>query len=541
MNILKKICKWKQKEIELLPDILEPLPKAERDFFTALQKGCFPHVIAEIKPASPVTGRILPKEVDVAEIASGFEKSGVSAISVLTDEHFFQGSFNSLQKAKHATGHVPILCKDFILSEKQVRWARKYGADTYLLIVKILSVTDIQRLINVGRELSMEPLVEISDEEDLQKVLQTDAKIIGINNRDLRDFSVDLSRTFQLSKKLPSDNIIVSLSGFSGSDVRLVRNMVSGVLVGSGIGNQLTIKNYKLRITSYERQKMEHGTRNREQGTGNREHGTGNREHGTRNTEQGTGNTEHGTRNREQGTGNREQGTGNTEHGTRNREQGTGNREHVIQSILSKFTHPQPLVKCCGVRTKEGFQIAKDLQVPLLGLNFVPSSKRKISEELAEYIASHRGDIRLVGVFQNQSPQFVQKICSKYRLDFIQLSGKESVDDFIGFPIPIIKGISISHTFDYQGEILKWNAGTEIFLFDGVMPGSGLSWVEEFSEEFRLLPLQKPFLVAGGITPENAKRFIEITGADGVDTASGIEDETGEWSKLKISELVRSI
>lgn len=457
-DILDTIVEAKRFEIERLPDISEPLPLAERDFYATLQQSSshgFPHIIAEIKPASPVTGALLPPRANSADIANAYENGGASALSVLADESFFGGSYDNIRLAKTATQHTPILCKEFILSEKQIQRARLFGADSVLLIVRILSQEELFRLLSFSRSLGMEPLVEISDEADLHKALATDCKIIGINNRDLSDFSLDIGRTFRLARRIPKGRRVLSLSGFSGSDVRLVRSVVNGILVGSHL------------IRSAQ-------------------------------------------------------------------EDVEQDFSEALKQKTQTLVNPAPLIKFCGVRSEEGFRMAERLAIPLLGLNFVPSSKRFLSSSLAEKTATlPRKKMRFVGVFQNQSPNEVLAICQQYFLDFAQLSGNESAKDFHNFPIPLLKGISVGENLPFSEEMAQWEDTAELFIFDGAHPGSGKTF------SWHLLPKgAKPFLIAGGVTPENVQEILQMTNADGCDTASGIENEWGEWDEEQMQKFV---
>lgn len=237
-------------------DILEEiaaskiLRKSTRSFFWALEKGgrdgrCA--LIAEVKFASPSKGLIYKGKVNAEEagkIAKIYEKNGASAISVLTDEKYFKGSFEYLKKVKKVTRNVPILCKDFIVNEYQIFKAREYGADAILLIAKLLSVVQMQKFLEVARGLGMECLVEIHNEEELEKVLKTDAKIIGINNRNLSDFTIDLETTNKLVNKIPKDKIIVAESGISSrEDLNKLDKRVRTILVGSALMSSKNIIN----------------------------------------------------------------------------------------------------------------------------------------------------------------------------------------------------------------------------------------------------------------------------------------------------------
>jgi indole-3-glycerol phosphate synthase len=218
------------------------LNKSTRSFYEALRNGGnngARALIAEVKFASPSKGKIYKGKIgaDAAmKIAKLYEKCGASAVSVLTDDKYFKGSFQYLKKVKEVTKNAPILCKDFIVSEYQIFKAREYGADAILLIAKLLSESQLKQFLCVSKSLGMGCLVEIHNEEELEKVLKTDAKIIGINNRNLSDFTIDLETTNRLVKKIPRDKIIVAESGISSrEDLKKLDKRVRAVLVGSAL------------------------------------------------------------------------------------------------------------------------------------------------------------------------------------------------------------------------------------------------------------------------------------------------------------------
>lgn len=209
----------------------DPLPV--RDFKGALcsQKGI--SVIAEIKFAAPSAGSIREK-TDPVSIGKIYEEAGAAAISLLTDGRFFKGDVRDLPPLKKSVS-LPILRKDFILDPCQVSESFAYGADAILLIARILSETQLKELVCMTRELGMAALTEVHDDRDLGKAVEAGANIIGINNRDLDTFTVDLGTTFKLASLVPKDRIVVSESGISsGEDVRLLKQVgVNAVLVGT--------------------------------------------------------------------------------------------------------------------------------------------------------------------------------------------------------------------------------------------------------------------------------------------------------------------
>lgn len=205
-----------------------PLP---RPFVPQLPMG----LIAEVKRRSPSKGE-LAVGVDPATQARTYERGGADAISVLTDTVFFQGNFSD-QSAVRAATEKPVLCKDFILAPYQVYEARAYGADLVLLMVGAMNDRELIDLYGLAIDLGMTPLVEVHDQHDLARALALGAQVIGINNRDLTDFSVDLLTTEYLAPLIPDDVIVVSESGIgTRADVQRVAEAGARVvLVGEAL------------------------------------------------------------------------------------------------------------------------------------------------------------------------------------------------------------------------------------------------------------------------------------------------------------------
>jgi indole-3-glycerol phosphate synthase len=181
-----------------------------RDFAAALS-GDGLNVIAELKKASPSRG-VIRKDFDPAALAPALERAGAVAISVLTEEEFFQGTLQHLRIARVAT-NLPVLRKDFIVDPWQVWEARASDADSFLLIVAVLRPAVLSELLLMGRGLGMEPLVEVHTREELLQALDAGAQIIGVNNRDLRTMEVRLETSLELVDAIPDDRIAVSESG----------------------------------------------------------------------------------------------------------------------------------------------------------------------------------------------------------------------------------------------------------------------------------------------------------------------------------------
>lgn len=189
-------------------------------------------IIAEIKPASPSKG-VLVKNPDPVSIGLRYFEGGAKMISVLTEEHFFKGSKDNLVKVRQRIP-LPLLRKDFIVDLRQIYQTRMLGADALLLIAAVLSDEELKTFSIVSRILGMASIVEVHDETELKRALQADAEIIGINNRDLKTFKVDLGTTKKLISKIPKNKIVISESGISSvEDMKYLKKLgVNAVLIG---------------------------------------------------------------------------------------------------------------------------------------------------------------------------------------------------------------------------------------------------------------------------------------------------------------------
>ena len=253
MNILETIVAQKKKEVAQLPERLiaagdlrdAMLERDERrDFFAALQSPKHGSValIAEVKKASPSAGIICPN-FDPVRIAQEYEATGASCLSVLTDEKFFQGSLDYLKQIRAAV-KLPLLRKDFIIDERQILEAIEWGADAILLIVAILTDEQLKNFHQLATEAGLTALVEVHDEEELDRALAAGAKLIGVNNRNLKTFKVDLATTERLAEKLwashpraREEKLLVAESGIhTRADVeRLQRCGAKAILVGESL------------------------------------------------------------------------------------------------------------------------------------------------------------------------------------------------------------------------------------------------------------------------------------------------------------------
>lgn len=252
-HILEEIVWQKETEVDQMRERL-PLVElqrqvqsapAPRDFIGALRQGkTEPALIAEVKKASPSKG-VIREDFDPVAIATAYQQGGASCLSVLTDRKFFQGSFENLAAVRAAVD-LPVLCKDFLIYPYQIYLARRHGADAVLLIAAILSDQDLQYFVKITNALRMTPLIEVHTLAELDRVFSLEGvTLVGINNRNLEDFSVDLQTTCQIlaarGSELRDRGIaVVSESGLhTPSDLRLVVQAgADAVLIGESLVKQ---------------------------------------------------------------------------------------------------------------------------------------------------------------------------------------------------------------------------------------------------------------------------------------------------------------
>lgn len=242
-SILEKIVKHKLTEVTAakaarpLATVSAAADKAPppRDFLAALQSSFEVALIAEVKKASPSKG-VIRADFDPVAIAKIYEASGAACISVLTDEHFFQGHLDFLSDIRQQV-QIPLLRKDFIIDEYQVFEARAAGADAVLLIAECLEDAQLIRLHKRICALGMTPLVELYDSNNIEKVLAADPMLVGVNNRDLNTFEVNLNHSVTVKQRLPSWLTFVSESGIDNrADVQtLLAGGIKAMLVGESL------------------------------------------------------------------------------------------------------------------------------------------------------------------------------------------------------------------------------------------------------------------------------------------------------------------
>jgi indole-3-glycerol phosphate synthase len=243
-NILERIVEARRASVahrkRVLPDValqlaVEKRVAPPRDFPAALARAGKINIISELKKASPSRG-VIREEYAPAVLAASLEEAGAAALSVLTEEDFFSGSLGDLKEASRVT-KIPILRKDFIVDPWQVWETRAAGADSFLLIAAVLNDAELRELLELGRALKMEALVEVHARQELERALEAGARIIGVNNRDLRDFQVHLETSLGLADAIPEECIAVTESGLRTHDdlLRLQRAGFDAFLIGEHV------------------------------------------------------------------------------------------------------------------------------------------------------------------------------------------------------------------------------------------------------------------------------------------------------------------
>lgn len=491
-----------------------------------------PALMAEIKRASPSKGDIA-LTANAALQARTYALSGASVISVLTEPTWFKGSLLDMRLARQAIDNIPqrpaVLRKDFILDEYQIAEARLHGADTVLLIVAMLAPERLKELYAYSLSLGMEPLVEVNNAHEMNIALDLGAKVIGVNNRNLHDFQVDMGTTSRLADMVKErDVILCALSGISSpKDVsQYVEQGVSAVLVGEALMRAKDTKAF-------------------------------------------------------------------------------------IRELLGLPSTPRvPLVKICGVRSVEEAMAVATAGADMIGVMFVPGSKRFVSIDVAREIAQAVRTMRsgaasqtieepasegalangvptdsnegwfscnarrlstrarrplVVGVFQNQSLEEVEFVTSSVQLDLVQLHGKEPLEWSRSLPVRVIRAFHVApdgsgledlttpgfHHFvllDSQrsdglsggsGKVVDWDlAANVVKAGEHLSPANGDIKPDGVSNDGSSMPI----ILAGGLTPETVATAVEKVHPWAVDVSGGVETSDGKAKDLtKVSAFIRAV
>lgn len=415
--VLAKIAK-RNKKREFNPHI--EVPSKNRVY-----KG---GLIAEIKKRSPSEG-VITSNIDVVKQAKMYQQAGAKAISVLCEPVDFGGSFEDLARVSESVD-IPVLCKDFIISKEHIGVAKTAGADMVLLIVAMLDDEKLNELYKYASENFLQVLVEVHNESELDRALALNPKIIGINSRNLNDFSLNNDLFEQLNKKIPEGIIKIAESGIrTFADIPADED---GILVGTEI------------------------------------------------------------------------------------------MKHPFAALKIKELMGKPVIKLCGIRSTEAAKLCNDMGADMIGINFVPRSKRKVDVNKAQDIVKASKNIITVGVFEDQPPGKVNEIARESGVDAIQLSGHE--DNLSAYKLPIIKTIRLGEPKPKEAFLT---------LLDSEVSGSGKTF------DHSMISMYEPGLIAGGITLDIAKKIYAAKKPLGFDTASGIETD-GEVDLDKIKKFIKA-
>lgn len=452
-------------------------------------------LLAEIKRASPSKGSIGMAICAPAQ-ARQYAAAGASVISVLTEPHWFKGSIEDLRLVRQALAGMPnrpaILRKEFILDEYQILEARLAGADTVLLIVKMLDDSTLRKLYNYSQSLGMEPLVEVNTSEEMQRALELGSQVIGVNNRDLTNFNVDLSTTSRLLKDVPDHVIVCALSGISSpGDIEAYKShLVGGVLIGEALMRATNIDQFVSDLLQRRNSRCTE-PQNRKLLV---------KVCGTRTTEAAQAAIEAGA--------------------------------DMIGIILVKGRKRT-------VATETAQAISKAVH------SHQKSSKVESSEDTSGTSSfQHFADVLrmrsralLVGVFQNQPLSYVLEQQQLLNLDIVQLHGSEPVEWASRIPVPVFR------RFDIQDNGITQRPYHSLPLLDGAIGGTGELLDTESIIRRLVMEPDLQIILAGGLTPENLERTFKAlhsvrTHIAAVDVSSGVETDD-QQSLERIRSFVR--
>ncbi|HFQ2101356.1 TPA: bifunctional indole-3-glycerol-phosphate synthase TrpC/phosphoribosylanthranilate isomerase TrpF [Providencia stuartii] len=439
----KLIYLEERKQQQPLDSFIDKVLPSSRRFYEALSAKR-PVFILECKKASPSKG-LIREDFDPAVIANIYAPYA-SAISVLTDEKYFQGNMAYLTTVSR-TVKQPVLCKDFIVDPYQIYLARYYQGDAILLMLSVVSDEQYIALAEVAHQLNMGVLTEVSNEEELERAIKLKARVVGINNRDLRDLSIDLNRTRELAPCLPEGTIIISESGIHRHQhIQSLSQFANGFLIGSALMEQADLNK-------------------------------------------------------------------------------------GLQKLLIG-EH-----KVCGLTRSQDAQAALAAGATYGGLIFAENSPRKVTLSQARQII-HAAPLQYVGVFRDQSADFVAHMVEQLALSAVQLHGHEDADyvknlrSHLPEHCEIWKAVNMSQPdfSQFDGQPI------DLLLLDNGRGGSGQTF------DWNKIPNSSQFrvMVAGGLNADNCRQAATLL-CNGLDFNSGVETEPGIKSEKKLNQVFSSL
>ncbi|CAG8605981.1 6217_t:CDS:1 [Ambispora leptoticha] len=531
-SILEKIHKQRLEDIEIAKNTPGLTPFDLRkllslhvappliDFSSRIKQTLpkYPAIMAEVKRASPSKGNI-DLSANAAEQALAYAKAGASVISVLTEGKWFKGSLNDLRQVRDIVSTIPnrpaVLRKDFIVDTYQIMEARIYGADTVLLIVAILSDQQLRELYKFAKNLGMEPLVEVNNEEEMKRAVNLGAKVIGVNNRNLHSFDVDMQTTSRLAEMVPKDVILAALSGITKRQdvIEYLNQGVGALLIGEAL------------MRAEDKRAFIHEILGLEQTQAN-----------------------------------------DALLGMPNRPLVKICGVSTVNAALEAADAGADLVGLIFAKSKR--QVSLDRALEIMTVVRELQAEKQIND-INRFTENNRNDLQhtlsghhdwfklhaarisrarkplIVGVFQNQSLGEITFIVDFLKLDLIQLHGDEPLDLARFLPVPVIKAFHVDETF--SNPILVTQPGYNAYcLLDTKVNGltsqggSGVSFdwnmalkvKQSAGEDF-------PLILAGGLTPDNVKDAIEKVKPFAVDVSSGVETDN-EKDPVKIKNFIKA-
>ena len=491
------------------------LPPSLIDFYKRLIECAHPlAVLAEVKRASPSKGNI-DLNADAPTQALNYATSGVSAISVLTEPKWFKGSLNDMLRVRQALERFgddrpAVLRKDFIIDAYQILEARCFGADTILLIVAILSDIDLKYLLNFSRKLGMEPLVEVANEAEMKRALASGAKVIGVNNRDLHTFTVDKTRTSQLSSLVPSDVFLIALSGItSRQDSQHYYDIgARGVLVGEALMKtedpRMLIRD--LRLLKSERKSETSFNRPMVKICG----------------------------------------LTRPEDALVAAENGADFLGLIFASSPRQVDISKASVIVNAVRSHWPVSTKDQFLKTMPGSGKDLTWFRKEAQRLEKY-TQRRSLPLIIGIFSNTSHLEINAAVRECGLDMVQLHGDETPLDARLISVPVIKVLHVmegSTVSDLLSQAQAFAGSASFILLD-----TGIKEMKQqggSGKQFDLSIAKKigktiPLIVAGGLNPGNVKESVGSCSPWAIDVSSGLEKEKGIKDHDKMAKFMTSL
>ncbi|KAF7721472.1 bifunctional tryptophan synthase trp1 [Apophysomyces ossiformis] len=514
----KEIPGQSQEDLEklLALNVAPPL----KDFVSRLKQST-PALMAEVKRASPSKGNIDIK-ANAAEQALKYALAGASTISVLTEPKWFRGSLNDMRQVREAISHLPnrpcILRKDFIVDRYQILEARVYGADTVLLIVAMLSDESLRDLYSYAKSLGIEPLVEVNNVEEMARANALGAKVIGVNNRNLHSFDVDMETTTRLAEMVPEGTILCALSGISTrADVETYMSQgVKAILVGEALMRAWNLKDFVADLLGVPKKDPAADSLTTPKKTLVKICGVSSVEAAEEAAKAGA---------------------------------------DLVGMIFAENSKRQVTMETA----RDIAEAVRALDLPNKETNTAPLEGEAASDwfELQRYLLEKRPKKPLlVGVFVNQSVQHMCEVAVHVGLDLIQLHGSESVELARFLPVPVIKVFHVDETTYHSDQIpIFTQPGNHHYvLLDAKVPnapphqqgGQGIKFDWSIARE--VINYKRPgfaanypfpLILAGGLQPSNVAEAIRRVDPWIVDVSSGVETD-GVKDAKKIREFVEA-